>query len=166
MTAPLAEAERRAVRRQRRSGTLLVVTIVALVAAVGCVGAALLVRHDSGLLSARAEPFEVNVRELHAREIDAERRLRAVRAGKQAFDGSAAALFVALQAQVDAGNHAVDVANQAVEQYNRAQATSVAAAFQGAGDAALADLDQRTQTVQSAATAVLQAVGRLQQAHG
>jgi hypothetical protein len=75
-----------------------------------------------------------------------------------------AALFAAEQAQVDASNHAVDVANQAVDQYNSAQSADVAAAFQAAGDAAIADLEAKTQAVRTAAEAAQQAVVAMQEA--
>ena len=69
-----------------------------------------------------------------------------------------AALFAAELAQVDASNHAVDVANQAVDQYNNAQVSDVAAAFAAAGDAAVADLETKTQAVRTAAEAAHRAV--------
>ena len=71
-----------------------------------------------------------------------------------------AALLAPYQGQVEASNHAVDVANQAVDVYNTAQA-GVAAAFQGAGDAAIADLTQRTAADRTAIAAAQTAVAEL-----
>jgi hypothetical protein len=71
-------------------------------------------------------------------------------------------LFAAEAAQVEASNHAVDVANQAVDQYNAAQNTDIAAAFQGAGDAAISDLEAKTQAVRRAADAARRAVASVQ----
>jgi hypothetical protein len=76
-----------------------------------------------------------------------------------------AELLRAYQAQVDASNHAVDVANQAVDQYNTGQA-GVAAAFQAAGDAATADLEQKTAAVTAAVAAVQREITALKQASG
>ena len=149
-------------------GTALFVgAVILLVVALGSAGAALVVRHDTGTLQARAEP----VRERGARA----RRLRG-RTPNDDSGGSApsaratnaalAALFAAELAQVDASNHAVDVANQAVDQYNNAQTTDLVAAFQGAGDAALADLEAKTAAVRATAEAAQRAVASLQGALG
>lgn len=154
-------------RRSLRRGTgLFVSAVILLVVALGSAGAALVVRRDTAKLRARAEPLREQVRELAATEQDAERRLRRLRAGARETNAALAALFAAEQAQVDASNHAVDVANQAVDRYNNAQATDLVAAFQGAGDAALADLEAKTAAVRAAAEATQRAVASLQGALG
>ena len=141
--------------------------MILLVVALGSAGAALVVRHDTGDV---AGPGRAGAR--------TGARTRSHRAGRRTSDsgGSApergatnaalAALFAAEQAQVDASNHAVDVANQAVDQYNNAQTTDLVAAFQGAGDAALADLEAKTAAVRAAAEAAQRAVASLQGALG
>jgi hypothetical protein len=156
--------EGRARREGRHSTALLIATVILVVIAVGSAGAALVVRHDTGDLQARAEPVHAAVRELTAAEITAQRRLRVLRARARATNQALAALFAAEQAQVDASNHAVDVANQAVDQYNNAQTADVAAAFQAAGDAAIADLEQKTAAVRSAAAVAQRALAALQEA--
>ena len=150
----------------RRGTGLFVGAVILLVVALGSAGAALVVRHDTGTLQARAEPVREQVRELAASEQDAERRLRRLRAEARATNAALAALFAAELAQVDASNHAVDVANQAVDQYNNAQTTDLVAAFQGAGDAALADLEAKTAAVRATAEAAQRAVASLQGALG
>jgi hypothetical protein len=161
------EATRRQARerRERRHGTaLLITTVILVVVALGSAGAALVVRHDTDDLQARAEPVHGAVRDLAAAEITAERRLRVLRARARDTNAALAALFAAEQAQVDASNHAVDIANQAVDQYNNAQTTDIAAAFQAAGDAALADLEQKTAAVRTAADTAQRALAALQEA--
>jgi chromosome segregation ATPase len=170
MTAPTAPVidrpDRRArrVQREGRQGTaLFITTVILLVVALGAAGAALVVRHDTDDLQARAEPVHEQVRDLTAAEADAERRLRLLRDEARATNESLTALFAAEQAQVDASNHAVDVANQAVDQYNNAQNADLAGAFQAAGDAALADLEAKTAAVRTAADAAHAALARLQE---
>jgi hypothetical protein len=158
--------ERRLRRARRRGGTLLVATMALVVFALGCVVAALLVRRDTDDVRASADPVHQQVRELRAAEHDAEHRARLLRDGSLATTRDLAALFGAYAAQVDASNHAVDVANQAVEQYNHAQTADIASAFSAAGDAAIADLEQRTAAVRTAAEAVERAVAALQEAAG
>jgi hypothetical protein len=159
--------DRRGVRGVGRQGTALFIsTVILLVVALGAAGAALVVRHDTGDLQARAAPVHRQVRDLTAAEADAERRLRLLRSGARSTTESLAALFAAEQAQVDASNHAVDIANQAVDQYNNAQNTDLAGAFQAAGDAALADLEAKTAAVRSAADAARSALASLQEAAG
>jgi hypothetical protein len=165
MTAPVLDRREQRVRRESRQGTaLFITTIVLIVVALGATGAALVVRHDTDEIHARAEPVHTEVRHLAATEADAERQLGLVRERARAATQALAALFAAELAQVDASNHAVDVSNQAVDQYNHAQSTDVAAAFQAAGDAALADLDAKTQAVRTAADAARRAVAELQEA--
>jgi hypothetical protein len=148
-------------RRHRRRGTaLLVLTVVALTVAVACAGFAFVVRADTSDLQARAEPVNRQVRELTASEHDAERRLGILRARSRAAGTTLAALLAAYQAQVDASNHAVDVANQAVDRYNSGQA-DVVAAFQGAGDAAVTDVEQKTAAVHTAFSAAQRAITQL-----
>jgi hypothetical protein len=165
MTAPVLDRREQRVRRESRHGTaLFITTIVLIVVALGATGAALVVRHDTNEVRARAEPVHAEVRHLAATEADAERRLGLVRTRARATTQALGALFAAELAQVDASNHAVDVANQAVDQYNNAQSTDVAAAFQAAGDAALADLETKTQAVRTAADAAQRAVAELREA--
>jgi hypothetical protein len=165
MTAPVLDRREQRVRREDRQGTaLFVTTIILVVVALGTAGAALVVRRDTGELEARAEPVHQEVRELTATEADAERRLHLLHERAGATTDALAALFAAEQAQVDASNHAVDVANQAVNQYNNAQSADVAAAFQAAGDAAIADLEAKTQAVRTAAEAAQRAVADVQEA--
>jgi predicted negative regulator of RcsB-dependent stress response len=156
---------RRERRRRRRSKVLLIVTVVALAVTIGCGGAALVVRNDTSELQARAEPFDRQVRELIASEHNAEHRLRTLQSRSRATATALAALLGAAQAQVEASNHAVDVANQAVDQYNNGQ-TDVAAAFQAAGDAAIGDLEARTTAVHDALRAARRAITRLQASGG
>jgi hypothetical protein len=157
-------------RRDRgdgRQGTaLLISTVILLVVALGAAGAALVVRHDTGDVESRAEPVREQVRDLAAAEEDAVRRLRLLREQARATNEALAALFAAELAQVDASNHAVDVANQAVDQYNNARTTDLAAAFQGAGDAALTDLEAKTAAVRGAAEAAQRTIASLQGAVG
>ena len=161
-----AEGTRRDARARRsegRQGTaLLITTVILVVVAVGAAGAALVVRHDTHEVQARAEPVHEAVRELAAAEADAERRLRVLRTEARATNAALAALFAAELAQVDASNHAVDVANQAVDQYNNAQTTDIAGAFQAAGDAAIADLEQKTAAVIAAAAVAQRALAAFQ----
>jgi hypothetical protein len=154
------DADRRDRRRRRRATALLVVTVVALVVTVGCVGVAFVVRADTSDQQSRAEPVNRQVAKLTALELDAERRLRRVRSRGRETSTALAALLAACQAQVEGSNHAVDVANQATDAYNSAQA-GLAAAFQGAGDAAVADLTQRTEAVRTAVAAARTAVAEL-----
>jgi len=162
MTAPTLDRRARRARREGRQGTaLLIATVMLVVVALGTVGAALVVRHDTDDLEARAEPLHQEVRELTAREADAERRRRQLQERGRTTSEALAALFAAEQAQVDASNHAVDVANQAVDRYNGAQMTDVSAAFAAAGDAALADLEAKTQAVRAAAEAAQRGVASL-----
>ena len=168
---PAAPAASRRGRRGRRapndgrpSTALFVTTVILLVIALGAAGAALVVRHDTEELQARAEPVHQEVRDLTAAEADAERRLRVLRADSRVTSDALTALFAAEQAQVDASNHAVDVANQAVDTYNNAQNTDLAGAFQSAGDAALTDLEAKTAAVRTAADAARSALTSLQAA--
>jgi len=165
MTAPVRDRREQRVRRERRHGTaLLIVTVILVVIALGTVGAALVVRRDTAELHASAEPVHRESRELAATEADAERRLQLLEERGLATSQTLATLFAAEQAQVDASNHAVDVANQAADQYNNARATDLAAAFTAAGDAALTDLEAKTQAVRSAADAAQRAITSLQEA--
>jgi hypothetical protein len=153
-------------RARRRRGPVLVATLVVVVAALGCVVAALLIRRDTEAVQASAEPVQRELRELTAAEHDAEHRARALRVRSEAASRYLSALFAALSAQVDTSNQVVDVANQAVDQYNSAQTTDIAGAFHSAGDAAVADLEQRTAAVRTAAAAAQRAVAALQEAAG
>jgi hypothetical protein len=165
MTAPVLDRREHRVRRESRQGTaLFITTIILIVVALGATGAALVVRHDTDEVQARAAPVHAEVRHLAATEADARRRLGLVRTGARATTRALGALFAAELAQVDASNHAVDVANQAVDQYNNAQNSDIAAAFQAAGDAALADLETKTQAVRTAADAAQRAVAELREA--
>jgi len=155
-----AVVARRDGRRRRRGTALLVVTVVALTVAVACVGFALVVRTDTADLQARAEPVNRHVRELTVAERGAERRLRVLRRRGRTADFTLAALLAAYQGQVDASNHAVDVANQAVDRYNSGQA-DVVAAFQGAGDAAVANVEQTTAAEHTAVSAAQAAIREL-----
>jgi hypothetical protein len=162
-----AEPDRREERSRRdgRQGTaLFIATVILLVVALGTAGAALVVRHDTDDVQARAEPVHQQVRDLTTAEADAQRRLRLLRTEARATNEGLTALFAAEQAQVDASNHSVDVANQAVDQYNNAQNTNLTGAFQAAGDAALADLEAKTAAVRTAADAAHAALARLQAA--
>jgi chromosome segregation ATPase len=153
-------------RRHRRLGTgLLVAAIVLLVVAIGAGAAAFVVRSDTSDVQARTEPIRRQVRRLAANEVNAERRLHALRTRSADAATRLAGLLAAYQAQVDASNHAVDVANQAVDQYNSGQA-AVAAAFQAAGDAAIADLEQKTATVTAAVAAAQREITALSQVSG
>ena len=156
---------RRDRRRRRRGTVLLITTIVALAVTIGCVGAALVVRRDTADLQARAEPLDRQVRELIASEHNAERRLRTLQSRARSTTAALAALVGAAQGQVEASNHAVDVANQAVDQFNAGQA-EVAAAFQAAGDAAIADLEARTTAVHDALTVARREIKRLRASGG
>ena len=159
---PTARRDR---RRRRRRTALLMGAVVLFVVALAAGGAAVVVRSDTSDLQARAEPIDRRVRELTANEVHAERRLRTLRERGATTAESLAALLAAYQAQVDASNHAVDVANQAVDQYNTGQA-GVAAAFQGAGDAAITDLEQKAAAVTAAVTAVQQSVTAILEVSG
>lgn len=130
---------------------MLVSTVVLLVIALAASAAVVVVRSDTSDLQRRAQPIDRRLRGLTANEVNAERRLAAVRTRSAGVASRLAALLAAYQAQVDASNHAVDVANQAVDQYNSG-AAGIAAAFQAAGDAAIADLEQRTAAVTAAVT--------------
>ena len=153
---------RRAQREGRQSTALFISTVVLLVVAVGAGGAALVVRHDTDAVHTSIEPLTRQLREITATEDDAQRRTRELRVGARATTQALATLFAAEQAQVDASNHAVDVANQAVDQFNNAQTTDIAAAFQGAGDAAIADLETKTAAVRAATAAAQSAIAALQ----
>jgi hypothetical protein len=175
MTAPTPvldprDRSRRASRRERREGrqgtALFISTVILLVGALGAAGAALVVCHDTSDVTARAEPVRAQVRELASAEEDAVQELSLLREHARATNQALAALFAAELAQVDASNHAVDVANQAVDQYNNARVTDLAAAFQGAGDAAITDLEEKTAAVRGAAEAVQRAIASLQGAAG
>ena len=139
---------------------VLIATLVALGVAIGCVGGALVVRRDTADLQARTKPLDRQVRELIAAEHNAERRLRTLHSQSRTTTAALSALLGAAQAQVEASNHAVDVANQAVDQFNNGQA-EVAAAFQAAGDAAIADLEARTTAVHDELVAARRAIRRL-----
>jgi hypothetical protein len=152
-------------RRRRRASLLLVVTVVSLAVAAGCIVAAFVVRRDTADLQARAEPIDRRVHELTASEKDAVRRLRVLRTQSRATAAALVALLDAYRAQVDASNHAVDVSNQAVDQYNDGQA-GVAAAFQGAGDAAIAEVELRTTAVHTAVDTAVSAISRLMASGG
>jgi chromosome segregation ATPase len=174
MTAPTPVLEpserpdraRRGDRRGGRRGTAVFISaVILLVLALGTVGAAFVVRHDTSDLRAQAGPVREEVRKLAATEKDAARRLRLLRARSRATKEALAALFAAELAQVDASNHAVDVANQAADRYNNAQAAGLAAAFQGAG-AALTDLEEKSAAVRGAAEAAQRAIAGLQGAAG
>jgi hypothetical protein len=165
MTAPVLDRREQRVRREGRQGTaLFITTIILIVVALGATGAALVVRHDTDEVQSRAEPVHAEVRRLAATDADAERRLGLGRERARATTQALAALFAAELAQVDASNHAVDVAYQAADQYNNAQSTDVGAAFQAAGDAALADLEAKTQAVRTAADAAQRSVAELREA--
>ncbi|HLM19212.1 MAG TPA: hypothetical protein VK549_15435 [Acidimicrobiia bacterium] len=147
----------------RSHGTALFVsTMILVVIALGTAGAALVVHHDTDDLRARVKPVHREVRHLIAAEADAERRLRLLGTGARTTTEALAALFAAEQSQVDASNHAVDVANQAVDQFNNARSADLATAFQGAGDAALTDLEAKTAAVRAAADATRSALAGLQ----
>jgi chromosome segregation ATPase len=156
--------DRPADHERRRGTALFIVTVILFVVALGAVGAALVVRRDTDELKARAEPVHQEVRDLRVAEADAERRLRVVRVRARTTTEALATLFAAEQAQVDASNHAVDVANQAVDRYNNSQTNDLAAAFQSAGDAALADLEAKTAAVRADADATRGALASLQEA--
>ena len=153
---------RRDRRRRKRAAEYLAAAVVLFVVAAGAVAAAVVVRSDTSDLQARAEPVQRQVRELTASEHDADRRLRTLRTRSERTATDLAAVLAAYQAQVDASNHAVDVANQAVDQYNSGQ-SDIAAAFQAAGDAAVADLEQKTAAVTAAVAAAQSAVAELLQ---
>jgi hypothetical protein len=155
----------RAGTESRRDTLLLVATIVLLAVALAAGAATFVVRSDTSDLQARTDPINRRVRQLTADELNSERRLRAVRTRSTGLATRLAELLRAFQAQVDASNHAVDVANQAVDQYNTGQA-GVAAAFQAAGDAATADLEQKTAAVTAAVAAVQREITALGQVSG
>jgi hypothetical protein len=169
MTAPIAVVEpdddaptvtRRSAGRQGTA--LFVIAVILLVIALGSAGAALVVRHDTDDLRARADAVRDHVRAVTATEHDAEHRLRLLRTRARATNEALGALFAAELAQVDASNHTVDLANQAADRYGDAQTSDLAAAFQGAGDPALADLEAKTAAVRAAAEAAQRAVASLQ----
>jgi len=145
---------------------VFITTVILLVVALGTAGAALVVRHDTSDLRAQAEPVRQEVRNLAATEEDAARRVGLLRGRARATNEALTALFVAELAQVDASNHSVDVANQAADRYNNAQTAGLAAAFQGAGDAALTDLEEKSAAVRGAAEAAQRAIASLQGAAG
>jgi len=149
-------------REGSRSNTLFVVTVILLVMALGSAIAAFVVRHDTDALESQAQPLRRQVRELAATERHAQERTQTLRDDARATNDALTQLFAAIAAQVDASNHAVDVANQAVDNYNNARSTTLVGAFQSSGDAALGDLETRTQAVRTAAEAVRQAVTSLQ----
>jgi len=150
--------------RDRRSGTLLfVVTVVLLVVAVGTGVAALVVRRDTDDVQAQTSALRRRVRALDATERDAAARVRELRRRARVTNEALTQLFVAVTAQVDASNHAVDIANQAADTYNNAGAGNLAGAFQGAGDAAIAELDTRTQAARSAAQVAQHAIASLEE---
>ena len=159
---PVERRLRRARRRRRRANAYLVAAIVLFLVAAGAGTAAMAVRSDTSDLQSRAEPVQHQVDELTANEENAARRLGTLRTRSDRAATGLAAMLTAYQAQVDASNHAVDVANQAVDQYNSGQA-DVAAAFQAAGDAAVADLEQKTAAVTAAVAAAQSAVAELLQ---
>jgi hypothetical protein len=162
MTAPVLDRrDRRARRAGRQSTALFIATAILVVVALGCAGAALVVRHDTDELHARAEPVHQEVRALAAAEADAEQRLQVLRERARAATQALSALFAAELAQVDASNHAVDVANQTVDQYNNAQMSDLPGAFQAAGDAPVTDLEQKSQAVRAAAEAAQRAIAEL-----
>jgi hypothetical protein len=152
-------------RKSRRDIAFVVATVVLLVVAVSAGVAAFVVRSDTSDMRARVEPIHRKFRELTADELDSERRLRAVRTRSEVVATRLAELMQAYRAQVDASNHAVDVANHAVDQYNTGQA-GVAAAFQAAGDAATADLEEKTAAVTAAVAAVQREITALAQVSG
>jgi hypothetical protein len=156
---------RRERRRRRRNTVLLVAAVMLGVVALAGAAGAFVVRSATSDLRARAVPIDRRRRELAANEHHAESRLGLLRDRSAVAASRLAELLTAYQAQVDASNHAVDVANQAVDRYNRGEA-DVAAAFQGAGDAAVADLEQKTASVTAAVTAAQQALAALEQAAG
>jgi hypothetical protein len=161
------DGPRRGDRRGGRHGTAVFISaVILLVVALGAAGAALVVRHDTSDLRAQAEPVREEVRNLAATEEDAVRRLGLLHERARATNEALAALFAAELAQVGASNHAVDVANQAVDRYNNAQTTGLVAAFQGAGDAALSDLEEKSAAVRGAAEAAQRAIASLQGAAG
>lgn len=152
--------------RRRRGGTaLLIGAVVLLVVAVGIGAAAVVVRSDTSDLQARTDSVDRRVRRLAADEVQAEDRLRTLSVRSTTLTERLVTLLAASRALVDAGNHAVDVANVAVGQYNRAQ-TGLAAAFQGAGDAAIADLEQKTAAVAAAVSATQEALTGLEEVSG
>lgn len=153
---------RRARREGQRSNTLFVVTVIMLVIALGSAVAVFVVRRDTDALESKTTPLRREARELAATERDAQRRTQTLREAARTTNDALTQLFAAIAAQVDASNHAVDVANEAVDNYNNARSTNLVGAFQGAGDAALGDLETRTQTVRTAAEAAQRAVATLQ----
>jgi hypothetical protein len=160
-----ALAARRDRRDRRRAQVMLVLAVALFVVGAGCAAAAFVVRADTADLRASAGPINRRVRELTASEHDAERRLALLRSRGRATTSSLAALLAAYQAQVEASNHAVDVANQAVDQYNSGQAPIVAA-FQGAGDAAITTVEERTAEVHAAFSAAQTAMTQLMASDG
>ena len=162
MTKP--DLERRARPRHREATVLFWVAVLGVAVALGSTAAAFVVRQRTDDVDQHARPVHQQVRDLDAQEAHAVRRLRALRNDADATKQALTDLFAAEQAQVDASNHAVDVANQAVDAYNNARAASVAAAFQGAGDAAVADLEHRTAVVKGAADTARRVMSALQQA--
>ncbi len=162
MTQP--DLERRMRRRRRRGTALFWIAVVGVAVALASVAAAFVVRQRTDDVNERAQPIHQQIRELDAQEAHAVRRLRALRDDADATKQALADLFAAEQAQVDASNHAVDVANQAVDKYNSAQTSDVGAAFAAAGDAAIADLEQRTAVVKGAAETARRIMTELQHA--
>ena len=153
-------------RARRRGTALFVITAILLVVAVGGAAAVFVVRRDTDELQSQTVPLRRQERASVAAERNAERRLSILHDRARATNQALTDFFAAHTAQVDASNHAVDVANQAVAGYNSAQAPNLTGAFQGAGDAALADLEARTQAVRPAADAAQRAVAALQDAAG
>ncbi len=107
----------------------------------------------------------VTIVALTVAENDAERRLARLRSRSRGATAALVALLTACQGQVEASNHAVDVANLAVDRYNSAQADLVGA-FQGAGDAAITDVEQRTAAVHTALATAQQELADLVTAGG
>ena len=86
----------------------------------------------------------IGLRELTALEANAQRRLGVLRARAHATNQALTDLFAAEQAQVDARDTRSTSPTKRSTRTTTLRATSVAAAFQGAGFDALTDLDQRT----------------------
>ena len=108
-----------------------------------CVGAALVVRHDTDELQAQAVPLDRQRARAWPR---AQRRAAPAhpavpeRVRQQGAVGS----LTPHQAQVDASNHAVDVANQAVDQYNSGQTPTSPPRSRARATPRIADLEART----------------------
>jgi uncharacterized protein HemX len=151
--------------RARPATALLVATGVLVVAALALGAFGVVVRNHTSDLQAQTRSITRRTRRLIASESDAARRARQLEnAGSRAAD-ALGALLAAYRAQVEASNHAVDLANQAANRYNHTNA-GLADAFKAEGDAAVTDVATQTAAMHVALTVAKRAITELQDAGG